>query len=394
MEKKDSTRTDTQRKNINRATWLEINLDAIHHNIQQIRDYVDPEVQLLGIVKCDAYGHGALEIARCLEAGGCVSALGVAIIDEAIELRKGGIRLPILVLGYTQAKNATELAEFDIQQTVFSLSYAKQLSKAASEIDRKIKIQIKIETGMGRLGFFPDSELYNSIKKIIDLNTFEISGIYTHFSVADSNDREYTDIQFNKFKEILIHLRSKGLTFKNVHCSNSPALILYPEYNLDMVRVGIITYGLWPSSNINSNAIKLVPALQWKTQIVHLKYLNKDEFISYGCNYQTSKRERIATLPVGFGDGLNRLLSSKMNVLVRGEQAPQVGNICMDQCMINVTNVPGVEVGDEVVIIGEQSGKIISAEEVAQLRQSHSYEVITNISKRVPRIYTSSTSFY
>ncbi|MBB6716607.1 alanine racemase [Clostridium gasigenes] len=368
-----------------RAVWAEIDLDCIKHNMIEIRKQVGEKI-IIAIVKADAYGHGAIDVASVLLENGA-DKLGVAVITEALELRKSGIEAPILILGYTPLDFTKDLIDQNIEQTVYSLDYAIGLSEIALKEGKQIDIHIAIDTGMGRLGFLPNEESLDDIEKINNLKNINIKGIFTHFSSADETDKEYTMMQLNKFKQFNKSLEERGIKIKEKHLSNSAAILDMEEAYFDAVRPGIIIYGYYPSNEVIKEKINLKPALTLKSNIVHVKVLPKGEYISYGREFKTERESIIATLPIGYADGYTRALYRKGKVIINGKSAPIVGRICMDQCMIDITDVGPVKVGDEVILIGEDQGIKFNADDIAKLLNTINYEVLCLIGKRIPRVY-------
>lgn len=365
----------------------EINLAAIARNIQQIRSLLQPGTRIMGVVKANAYGHGAVPVSRVLLQNGA-SMLAVARAGEAVLLRQAGITVPILVLGYTPGEMFNELLEYGLTQTVFSLDYARLLDEAAARAGKKLTVHIKVDTGMGRLGFWHAREdALRDVLAIARLPHLEVEGIYTHFAAADSADKTYTEQQIQAFQEFLHRLRKQGLQVALRHCANSAGIIDHPEAHLDMVRPGIIIYGLYPSVEVKRDRLRLEPAMTFKTRIAQVKEVEAGFSVSYGCTYTTSGNTIIATLPVGYADGYSRLLSSRGQVLVRGRRAGIIGRVCMDQCMIDVGHLPGVQPGEEVVLFGRQGQAWLPVEEWAGWIGTINYEAVCMVSARVPRVY-------
>ena len=375
----------------NRA-WAEINLDAIENNIRAIRSYVSPESKILGVVKADAYGHGYLQVAKTLLENGA-DALAVACLDEAIQLRQCKIECPVLILGHSYPADAEDLVKNQIMATCFDYSLAKALSDAACKHNKVAKIHIKIDTGMGRIGYrFAEDVAVNDntiaeILKTSALPNIEIDGIFTHFSVADEDDDEYTYLQFNRFIQVCDRLKEKGLHIPCRHCCNSAALVRFPDMHLDMVRPGIILYGHKPSDFVDCEKLSLVPAMSFKAKITNLKNVEKNSGISYGKKFVTPVKSRIATIPVGYADGYSRVLSGGAKVIAGGKMCDIVGNICMDQCMIDVTNVNTIAIGDEVILFGNGDNIELPVESLAEKMGTINYEILCMIGKRIPRIY-------
>lgn len=364
-----------------RPVWAEIDLKAIAHNVQTIKKLIKPQTKFCAVVKADAYGHGAIKAAEVAVKNGA-DYLAVALLQEASELRAAGFKEPILILGYTPPDGAEEVVGSAISQTVFSFAAAKVLSDAAVKLKKKAKVHIKIDTGMGRIGIKP-SEAGEFAAALAKLPGLEIEGVFSHFATADSLDKSFAKEQFAAFQAALQSIEAKGVKVPIRHIANSAATLEMPETHLDMVRPGIILYGLWPSDEVKQN-IKLIPAMRFKAEISYIKEMPAGQSVSYGRTYYTNKPSRIATLPVGYADGWTRLMAGKAHVLIRDTFAPLVGRVCMDQCMIDVTNIKEARVGDEVLLFG---GGKLSVEEVAAHMGTINYEVVCMVSKRVPRRY-------
>lgn len=371
---------------LNRS-WAEINLDNIAHNVREIRKIISDRTAVLGVVKADAYGHGAIEVAKTLLDNG-VTHLAVSMLDEAIQLRLNGVTEPILILSYTDPIRAEEIISYNVTQTVFSHDLAEALSDAAVRMGHKVKIHIKIDTGMTRVGFMPG---FNAVKDVVEISRLPgiiIEGLFTHFASADEKDKTYTYMQFERFLSIVAELQRIGIHIPIKHVANSAAIIDFPDMHMNMVRAGIILYGLYPSDFIDKKKVSLKPAMSLKTNVILVKDVEPDTPISYGRVYKTKRMSRIATLPIGYADGYSRLLTGKARVLINGEFAPVVGTICMDQCMIDVTDLKGeVKKGDEVVLFGKQGDNEIKIEEIASLMGTINYEIICQVGKRIPRVY-------
>ncbi len=367
-------------------TWVEINLDAIASNVKNIKKLIGEKKELMAVVKGNAYGHDILEIASEVLSNGATR-LAVARLEEGIFLRKSGITVPILILGLTLKQQAELLVSYNITPTVSEYEMIEKLSESAIKKDKVIKVHLKVDTGMGRIGISPNHVL-NFIKKVKILKNVEIEGIFTHFSVADEKDKTYTEKQFKKFMEALTILEKKGVRIPVKHVGNSATLLDLPHMWLDLVRPGISIYGLYPSTEVQKT-VKLIPAQTFKTRIVFLKELPVGEYVGYGRTYSTKKKRTvIASLPVGYADGYNRLLSNQGEVLVRGKRFPIIGRICMDQTMIDVTDLPQVEIGDEVVLWGRQEQEEITAEEIAEKIGTINYEIVhMPDKKRVPKLF-------
>ncbi len=375
----------------NDRSWAEVNLDAIKSNIINIKSSLSANTKIMAVVKADGYGHGFLESASTLIQNGA-DYLAVACPDEALLVRKKGIQIPILILGYSDSERFEELILNDVTQTVFDYESAAKLSEIALKNGKKAKIHIKIDTGMARIGYQygydeeSDKNTVDEILKIVQLKGIDAEGIFTHFSVADEPDDNYTAEQFDKFMKLVSELENKGVTFKYRHCCNSAATLMFPEMHLDMVRPGIILYGCYPSEYVKSN-FELKPAMQFKTRVINISKINKNSPISYGKTFVADRDLIVATIPVGYADGFPRLLSNKANVIVNGKIVPVLGRICMDQCMIDVTSVNNINVGDEVIVFGSQGDCFIPVESIAELSDTINYEILCSVGKRIPRIY-------
>lgn len=363
-----------------------VDLDAIASNIKNIRAKVDKNSGIIGIIKADAYGHGSVETAKVLLDNGA-DWLAVAVVDEGLNLRKNGITAPILLLGYTPELRLNDVINNGFIQTVYSYDTAKKLSEAASALGKKAVIHIKIDTGMGRIGYRVNEESADEIVKISKLPNIDVNGMFTHFSTADEADKAYTLEQYNKFVKMNDMLEKRGLHIPVKHAANSAAIMDFDNMMFNMVRPGIILYGAYPSDEVKKENLSLSPAMSIKTHVSYVKDVNEGDSISYGRKYTAPSKRRIATIPVGYADGFIRAYSNGGKVLVRGEYAPIVGRICMDQFMVDVTDIDGVEVNDEVVLMGKQGDKEITADFIASVLDTINYEVFCTLSKRVPRQY-------
>ncbi|MBP2634871.1 MAG: alr1 [Firmicutes bacterium] len=364
-----------------RPVWAEINLEAIKRNVREIKKGLRAGVKFCAVVKADAYGHGAVAVARAALASGA-DRLAVAILNEAIALREAGFQVPILILGYTPEYQARKVAAYDITQTVYSLEAVRALSAAGLDTGKKVKIHIKIDTGMGRIGILPE-DAGDFAEAAAAMPGIEFEGVFSHFATADDVDKTYALVQYAKFEEALRRISGRGIDIPIKHIANSAATLELPETHLDMVRPGIILYGLWPSGDVKRN-ITLIPAMQLKAQIAHIKEVDPGTTISYGRTYTAGNHSKIATLPIGYADGWSRLLSGKTSILIKGNRAPLVGRICMDQCMADISDIPDVKVGDTATLFGVPE---ISTDEVAAMLGTINYELVCMIGKRVPRTY-------
>jgi alanine racemase len=364
-------------------TWAEIDLSALSHNLKNIRKKAEGR-KILFAVKANGYGHGAIEISkRALNSG--VDMLGVATPEEAFELREAGIEAPILILGSILPGEAGEVIRKDIRQTVCDLELARKLSQEAGRQTKKAIIHIKIDTGMGRIGVSPQKSV-SFIKEVLRLNNLEIEGIFTHFPSAGEKDKSFTLFQLEQFLKITEELKREGINISLKHTANSAAILDLPQTYLDMLRPGLIVYGLFPSPYVSRN-IDLKAVMSLKTRIVFLKKVPGGTGIGYGRTYVTKKNSLIATLSVGYADGYSRLLSNQGEVIIKGKKVPVVGRICMDQCMVEIENIPEVKIGEEVVLIGRQGKEEIKAGEIAKKLGTIPHEIVSRIGKRVPRIY-------
>jgi len=369
---------------MSRSTWAEVDLDAVIFNYRVIKSRLSRGTNILAVVKANAYGYGMAEVARRLVKEK-VPYLGVACVDEAVTLRRAGIRTPILVLSSVMPEEVRAALLYDLTLTVCDRDLAAEIDKAARRLNKVAVVHVKVDTGMGRLGVWYD-EADRLIEKILRFRNVVLEGIFTHFASADESDVRYTARQIDNFKRLTTLLEIKGANIKYAHAANSAGAILYKDSHFNMVRPGLMLYGLYPNSK-TAKAVKLKPALSLKTRIIFLKRTPAGRSISYGRTHTTSKDTVIATLPIGYADGLNRRLSNNGEAIVRGKRAPIVGRICMDHTMIDVGHVKGVKAGDEVVIIGSQGKEIITVEDIARLLDTIPYEVVCWISARVPRVY-------
>lgn len=367
--------------------WAEINLQAIGHNIREVRKLVGPHREIMAVVKANAYGHGAVPVARAALAAGATR-LAVARFSEALELRRAGLDVPILIFGYVCPERLAEALTNNLTLTLYRLELAEQAARAAAAAGCSAVVHLKVDTGMGRLGFPADAEGAAAIEKVCRLPGLKVEGIYTHFAAADETDKSYTGWQLERFLTLLKDLASRGISFSLRHCANSAAIIDYPAAYFDMVRPGIMMYGLYPSEQVNKSAVNLQPAMTLKARVAHVKRVAPGTKISYGCTYTVKAPTVIASLPLGYADGYPRLLSSRGQVLVRGRRAPVVGRVCMDQCMVDVGHIPGVQVNDPVIIFGQDGENQLPVEEVAAWLGTINYEVVCLVGGRVPRVYT------
>lgn len=372
--------------------WEEIHLDKFENNIKSIKNHLNNKTMLMAVIKADAYGHGVIEIAKSAEK--YADYLAVACIEEAKQLRRHGIKLPILILGATPIQAVPDLFEYDIIPTVFEETLPQKISEYAKETGKKLKVHIKIDTGMGRLGFCcyhkDDNRAVLKILEISKLYGIEIEGAFTHFACADEETgKEMTHKQFDNFMWVMEELSEKGLEIPVKHCSNSAAIALYPNMNLDMVRAGIILYGEYPSEFVKKNTtLTVFPVKELKATVSQVKNLEKGKGISYGQHYETKKDgEKLATVCVGYADSYFRSLSGKARVLINGKFAHQVGNICMDQMVVDVSDIEDVGYGTEVVLCGKSGDNFISFSEIASILGTINYEVMCDVGKRLVKAY-------
>ncbi len=388
--------------NENRATFAEINLESFRHNLRSIKSFVGPTVQIMAIIKADAYGHGAIQCAKAAIKEK-VNYIGVGIIQEGIELRESGVTSPILILGGIYPNEIKDLIKYNLSTSISNSVIANAISKQATSTNKSVGIHIKIDTGMGRLGVQP-AAFQNLLSDVITCKNLKIEGFFTHLSSADKEDPEITHNQLSVFSNLLKEFSETGFSKiasvkKNIlfHAANTAGLLRFPESRFDLVRPGISLFGSFPSHTIASifnisakenNTTRLRPVMNWKTKIMQIQKLRKGVPLSYGGRYITKKDGTlIATLPVGYADGLSRCLSNNMELLIRGMRVKQVGMICMDMCLIDVTHLPGIKIGEEVVIFGIQKNNEITVEELATKANTISYEILCGVGKRVPRIY-------
>lgn len=374
-----SLNTDTLR------CFAEIDMDAIVGNFDAIRSFVPADKRLMSVIKADGYGHGAVPIAKALQ--NKADFFGVAMLDEALELRRNGIENPILILGYTQPALFSVLVKYDIRPAIFRLSDAEKLNAAAAACGRVASLHIALDTGMSRIGYAVSDESVAEIEKIAELENVRIEGIFSHFAKADSHDKSYADLQRSRYRAFVTRLEQSGISIPLRHLFNSAATIEF-DTEYEMMREGIILYGLRPSYEVDMEKIhSLRPAMSLRARIGHVKTLERGVAISYGCTYVTERPTRVATVCAGYADGVPRIVSNKAHVLVRGKQAPIIGRICMDQFMIDVTDIPGVEVDDIATIFGRDGDAQIFADDVATLAGTIGYELVCGITRRVPRVY-------
>ena len=366
--------------------YAEISLEAIGHNIREVKKRLPEGLKLLGVVKANAYGHGAVPVASYLE--NQVDYFATATIEEAVELRENGISAPILILGYVSPSQYGDLVEYDITQTIDSYAQALALEKEAARQNRKAKAHLAVDTGMTRIGFQVTEHDADEAAKIADLPHIELEGMFTHFSCADQEDKTYCSMQMEKYDKMTALLAERGVTIPLRHICNSAGIMEFDDHRFEMVRSGIITYGIYPSEEVKKERLDLIPALSWKSHVIHVKEVGPGIGVSYGATYVTEKpMTRIATVSAGYADGYPRALSNQGCVLIHGKKAPIIGRICMDQMMVDVTDIPDVQVEDVVTLVGTDGDETITIEEIANPAARFDYEMLCDISSRVTRVY-------
>ena len=364
-----------------------IDLDAVTYNMEQMKQRIDGDTKIMAVIKSDGYGHGAIQVAEVLEKYDYIWGFAVATLDEAVVLRTEGIQKPILVLGCIFPDQYLEMLDNDIRMNVYTEEMAKEISYMARREGKTAYLHIKLDTGMARLGFAVNNESVDAITRISKLPNVNMEGVFTHFAKADETDKTFTKNQISQFVSMTEKLRERGVTFPYEHCANSAAIIDVEDARFDIVRAGISTYGLYPSEEVNQNAVHLKPALALKSHVAFVKEIEEGTPVSYGGTFVAEKKMKIATIPVGYGDGYPRSLSGKGYVLIRGKKANILGRICMDQFMVDVTDIEGVSFGDKVTLIGRDGNEAISVEKLSELSGRFNYEFICALGKRIPRVY-------
>lgn len=365
--------------------YADIDLDAIYENVKNAKALLKKDTKMMAIVKADGYGHGAVEVARQIDE--LVDAYGVAILEEGIELRKAGFTKPILILGYTPKPLYPAMIRNDIATAVFTMEMAKEISDTAVAMHQKANIHIKLDTGMSRIGFSITKESKETIEQIAKLPGIEIKGCFSHFARMDEKDKTKANEQFAKFTKMVNALEEDGVDLGIRHISNSAGIMEAPEVQMDMVRNGICLYGLYPSEEVQKERLPLKPAMELKAYVSYVKTLEPGVEIGYGGTYTTTKKTRVATIPVGYADGYPRCLSGKGSVLIHGKKAPILGRVCMDQFMVDVTDIDNVCIGDRVTLFGKDGDSCITIEEISAMAHSFNYEFVCDIGKRIPRVY-------
>lgn len=366
--------------------YATVNLDAVASNMRSMRDNLPASTLIMGSVKADGYGHGSVPVAKTIEP--YVFGYAVATIDEGIILRRHGINKTILILGVTHESRYEDLLRYDIRTAMFQYEKAKKLSDLALKQGKKAVVHLALDTGMSRIGMKADREHAKEAAAIAALEGIEVEGLFTHFARADETDKSAYEEQYRRYKEFLGYLEELGVQIPIRHCSNSAGIVESLESNhMDMVRAGIAIYGMYPSDEVDHNSVKLTPAMEIKSCITYIKEIGAGTAVSYGGTFVADHTMKVATIPVGYGDGYVRSLSGKGDVLIRGKRAAILGRICMDQFMVDVTDIPGTAEGDECMLFGEQEGEILSVEEVSELAGSFNYEFVCDVGRRVPRVF-------
>lgn len=366
--------------------YVTINLDAVYNNIVNLKKNLRTGTKVAAVIKTDGYGHGAVPIAFAIRE--LVDAYAVATVDEAVNLRENGISKPIYVIGYTHESQLGRMIDNDVRPTIFTMESAVEASKVAVTKGKNIKIHIKVDTGMGRIGFKDNEESLGIIKKISELENVDIEGIFTHFATADEKDKSKAKKQYERFKNFTDRLEEMGIHIPVKHCSNSAAMMEMNYANMDCVRAGIAMYGLYPSDEMDRSKTILTPALELKSHVVFVKDVEEGTEISYGGTFVADRKMKVATIPVGYGDGYRRSLSNKGYVLIRGQKAPILGRVCMDQFMVDVSHINGVSEGDNVTLIGKDGEETLSVEKMAELAgDTFNYEIVCDLGKRIPRLF-------
>lgn len=363
-----------------------IDLDAVEYNLDMMKQNIKEETKMIGVIKTDGYGHGAVQIARyVMEEKDYIWGYAVATLDEAVLLKKNQVKKPVLVLGCIFPDQRDIMIEQEVRMTCYTLEMAEDISKRAQKLNQKAYIHIKLDTGMSRLGFQITEESVEEICRIASLPNLVLEGMYSHFATADETDKTFTKKQLERYLWMKEKLEEWKVTFPYYHCSNSAGIIDVKEANMDLVRAGISTYGLYPSNEVEKKNVPLKPALQLISHVAHVKWVESGTPVSYGCTYVTKRRTRIATIPVGYGDGYPRSLSNKGYVLIRGKKAPILGRVCMDQFMVDVTDIDAVTFQDRVTLVGTDGGEDLPVEVLSDLSGRFNYEFVCDLGKRIPR---------
>ena len=367
--------------------YAKIDLDAIAYNMEQMKQNIRPETKVMAVIKADGYGHGAVQIAEMMERWNYIWGFAVATLDEAVVLRTEGIQKPILVLGCVFPDQYMEMLKHEIRMNIYTEEMAESISRMAAREGKTAYMHIKLDTGMSRLGFGINEQSAETIKRISKMPNVNMEGIFTHFTKADEKDKSFTKTQIQEFVWMTERLKEKNVRFTYEHCSNSAGIIDVPEANFDIVRAGISTYGLYPSEEVDKTNVKLKPALALKSHVAFVKEIERGTPVSYGGTFVAKEKMKIATIPVGYADGYPRSLSNKGYVLIRGKKAPILGRVCMDQFMVDVTQIEGVSFGDKVTMIGKDGNEILPVEVLSELSGRFNYEFVCDLGKRIPRVY-------
>lgn len=367
--------------------YARIDLDAVAYNMEQMKKRIGDGARIISVIKMDGYGHGAIPIARMFEETEYIWGYATASLEEAVSLRNAGIRKPILVLGCIFPEQYEEMLQHDISATVYMEEMAKGMSETAVKLGKTAHLHIKIDTGMGRLGFLPNEESVKIIHNISKLPFLSLEGMYTHFSKADEVDKSYTILQHDKFIWMKDALAAKGIDITYYHCDNSAGIIDFPDMKHNLVRAGISTYGMYPSEDVEKDAVGLKPALELISHVTFVKEVKAGTAISYGGTFIADRKMMVATIPVGYGDGYSRGLSNKADVLIHGKRARILGRVCMDQFMVDVTDIPDVQFMDQAVLIGFDGEEHIAVEELSNICGRFNYEFVCCLGKRIPRVY-------
>ena len=367
--------------------YAKIDLDAIAYNMEQMKQNIRPETKVMAVIKADGYGHGAVQIAEMMERWNYIWGFAVATLDEAVVLRTEGIQKPILVLGCVFPDQYMEMLKHEIRMNIYTEEMAESISRMAAREGKTAYMHIKLDTGMSRLGFGINEQSAETIKRISKMPNVNMEGIFTHFTKADEKDKSFTKKQIQEFVWMTERLKEKNVRFTYEHCSNSAGIIDVPEANFDIVRAGISTYGLYPSEEVDKTNVKLKPALALKSHVAFVKEIESGTPVSYGGTFVAKEKMKIATIPVGYADGYPRSLSNKGYVLIRGKKAPILGRVCMDQFMVDVTQIEGVSFGDKVTMIGKDGNEILPVEVLSELSGLFNYEFVCDLGKRIPRVY-------
>lgn len=367
--------------------YAKIDLDAIAYNMEQMKQNIRPETKVMAVIKADGYGYGAVQIAEMMERWNYIWGFAVATLDEAVVLRTEGIQKPILVLGCVFPDQYMEMLKHEIRMNIYTEEMAESISRMAAREGKTAYMHIKLDTGMSRLGFGINEQSAETIKRISKMPNVNMEGIFTHFTKADEKDKSFTKKQIQEFVWMTERLKEKNVRFTYEHCSNSAGIIDVPEANFDIVRAGISTYGLYPSEEVDKTNVKLKPALALKSHVAFVKEIESGTPVSYGGTFVAKEKMKIATIPVGYADGYPRSLSNKGYVLIRGKKAPILGRVCMDQFMVDVTQIEGVSFGDKVTMIGKDGNEILPVEVLSELSGRFNYEFVCDLGKRIPRVY-------